>query len=348
MPPPDPTASTAARPDPDVRTRPASPRYDSGERPGAPKRLGVLGTLVRDTIMHPARLGAPVRAWGGIGYALAAFEAALPAGWSIVPVVKIGADLYASGTSFIRSFTRVGDTRFLRIVPEANNRVELIYSNDSGRLEVLSGGVPGWTVREVKELLPGLDALYVNFISGMELTLAGARRVRDEFAGPSHADLHSLFLGIESDGRRVPRYLRCSEEWAGCFDTVQMNEDEFAMFSRDATPSMRAAASAFEGRAHMIVVTRGNRGVKVIAAARDRGPAVWEVPAAPGPASGDPTGCGDVWGAAFFSGLLARADRSTAISHAQALASCKLCCQGADEAREHLTREGPRPPWSLH
>lgn len=308
------------------------------------KRLGVLGTLVRDTIIHPAAPG-PVRAWGGIGYALAAFEAVLPDGWDTVPIVKIGADLHAGATSFIRSFNRVGDARFLRMVPEPNNRVELVYANDSDRIEILRGGVPGWTVREVGEFLSDLDALYVNFISGMELTLAGAKRIRDGFAGPSHADLHSLFLGVESDGRRVPRYLRCSEEWAGCFDTVQMNEDEFAMFSRDAADPARAAAPAFEGRVRMIAVTRGSEGVKVIAAGRDGDPAVWAVPTSSGPASGDPTGCGDVWGAAFFSGVLAGADRGTAITYAQAVARCKLRCRGADETRRHLAEESPLPPW---
>ena len=311
------------------------------------KRLGVLGTLVRDTIIHPGGTG-PVRAWGGIGYALAAFEAALPDGWRIVPIVKIGADLHARGISFIRSFTRVGDARFLRMVPEPNNRVELIYANDSDRLEVLTGGVPGWAVREVGEFLSDLDALYVNFISGMELTLAGAKRIRDELAGPSHADLHSLFLSVESDGRRVPRYLRFSEEWAGCFDTVQMNEDEFAMFSRDAARPARAAAPAFGRRARVFAVTRGSEGVRMIAARRGQTPAVWEVPTSPGPASGDPTGCGDVWGAAFFSGILARADRRTAIAHAHALARCKLRCRGADETRQHLAGVGPCPPWSSH
>ncbi|MCY3677630.1 MAG: carbohydrate kinase family protein [Gemmatimonadetes bacterium] len=309
------------------------------------KRLGVLGTLVRDTIRHPAAPG-PVRAWGGIAYALAAFEVALPNGWSTVPIVKIGGDLYARATSFIRSFTRVGDSRFLHMVPEPNNRVELVYANDADRLEILSGGVPGWAVRDVGEFLKDLDALYVNFISGMELTLSGARRIRDGLAGPSHADLHSLFLGVESDGRRVPRYLRSSEEWAGCFDTVQMNEDEFAMFSRGAADPVRAAASAFEGRLRMIAVTRGSEGVKVIAARRDGDPNVWDVPTSSGPASSEPTGCGDVWGAAFFSGALAGADRGTAITYAHALARCKLRCRGADETRRHLAEEGPRPPWS--
>lgn len=312
-----------------------------------PKRLGVLGTLVRDTIMHPGTRD-PVRAWGGIGYALAALEVALPAGWIVVPIVKIGRDLRVAGTRYILSHACVDDTRFLRAVPEPNNRVELRYSTSADRVEFLRGGVPGWSPAEVGGFLPGLDALYVNFISGMELTLAGARRIRDAFEGPSHADLHSLFLGVESDGRRSPRYLRSCGEWAGCFDTVQMNEEEFALFSRGAPDPLSAAARAMRARARMIAVTRGSRGVQVLAPGEDGEPAVCEFPTSPGTASGDPTGCGDIWGAAFFSGVLARAGRSTAISYAQALARCKLGCSGASRARDLLTGNAPRPPWSSH
>jgi hypothetical protein len=289
-----------------------------------------------------------VRAWGGIGYALAAFEVALPAGWIVVPIVKLGRDLRAAGTRYILSHNRVGDPRFLRTVPEPNNRVELRYAGTANRVEFLRGGVPGWSVGEVGDVLPSLDALYVNFISGMELTLAGARRVRDEFEGPTHADLHSLFLGVESDGRRSPRYLRSCGEWAGCFDTVQMNEDEFTLFSRGAPDPLAVAAEASAGRARMIAVTRGSRGVQVFAAGRDGKPAVGEFPTSPGAPCGDPTGCGDVWGAAFFSGVLAGARRGTTISYAQTLARSKLECSGACRTRDLLTGKGPRPPWGSH
>lgn len=304
----------------------------------------MLGTLVRDKIMHPAAPD-PVRAWGGIAYALAALEVALPAGWIAVPILKIGRDLRAAGTRYILSHACVDDTRFLRAVPEPNNRVELRYTTSADRVEFLRGGVPGWSSGEVAGFLPGLDALYVNFISGMELTLAGARRIRDAFEGPSHADLHSLFLGVESDGRRSPRYLRSCGEWAGCFDTVQMNEDEFALFSRGAPDPLSAAARAFGGRARMIAVTRGSQGVQALAVGEDGEPAVCEFPTSPGAPSGDPTGCGDVWGAAFFSGVLAGVGRSTAISYAQTLAGCKLGSSGASRTRDLLTGKGPRPPW---
>ena len=56
-------------------------------------RVGVLGSLVWDEIHGRDPLAPPVEEWGGIAYALAAMDAALPADWEIVPLIKVGRDL---------------------------------------------------------------------------------------------------------------------------------------------------------------------------------------------------------------------------------------------------------------
>ena len=48
-------------------------------------RLGVVGSLVWDTIHGPDG-GEPLNDWGGIAYSLAAWEATVPPGWSMVPI----------------------------------------------------------------------------------------------------------------------------------------------------------------------------------------------------------------------------------------------------------------------
>ncbi len=55
------------------------------------KRLGVIGTMVWDTIHQrdPGR-SEPVEEWGGICYALSAFEATAPDGWELLPIIKVG------------------------------------------------------------------------------------------------------------------------------------------------------------------------------------------------------------------------------------------------------------------
>ncbi len=309
---------------------------DIGTGPG-PKRLGVLGTLVWDTIRHPGTCG-KVEAWGGIAYALAAFEEVLPAGWVVAPVIKVGRDLADEAMACLGSFPGTWDMRFVQVVPEANNRVELIYADAAARLEILRGGVPGWSVAEVAAIMPEFDALYANFISGRELTLAGARVIRDRLGGPSYADLHSLFLDTESDGRRTPRYLPFCEDWAGCFDAVQMNQDEFALFARGDGDPWSVAERVLDGRVGTIIVTRGAEGVDLMTTGEVRGVVQRErVPVRGGPAPGDPTGCGDLWGATCFAGILAGLDGRTCAERAHTMARSKLGCSGVDEFRRYLS-----------
>ena len=66
-----------------------------------PLRLGVVGTLVWDTIVRDDR-PTSVEEWGGIGYALEAFSVALPEEWEVCPLVKVGKDLSESALRYIQ------------------------------------------------------------------------------------------------------------------------------------------------------------------------------------------------------------------------------------------------------
>lgn len=109
-----------------------------------PRRLGVIGTFVWDVIYGRDPRDAAVEEWGGISYALSALDAALPDGWVVAPVIKVGADLATRAAEFLRTMKRLAPDAALVEVPYANNRVELRYFSDERRSEILSGGVPGW------------------------------------------------------------------------------------------------------------------------------------------------------------------------------------------------------------
>jgi hypothetical protein len=313
------------------------------------KRVGVIGTFVWDVIYGRDARTLPVEEWGGITYALGAFDAALPPDWELVPLVKVGADLAPRARDYLRTLRRVAPGAAPIEVPYPNNRVELRYHSAERRSEILTGGVPPWSWLGLKPLLTGLDALYVNLISGMELDLETAQLIRQHFHGPIYTDLHSLTLGVRADGLRTPQRLPNVAPWCRSADLLQVNEDEMALMADD---PMALAATALAEGVRCLTVTLGSRGVVYFAAAGfDGGAAPFEannfgavrtalVPAVAAEGSNlDPTGCGDVWGATYFSRLLAGDNLADAMRAALVAAARNVGHRGAAGLAHHLRGE---------
>jgi hypothetical protein len=319
------------------------------------RRVGVLGTFVWDVIYGRDVRTAPVQEWGGITYALAGFDAALPPDWEIVPIVKVGEDLAEAARRFLGSLHRIAPDAAPVAVPYPNNRVELRYVDTARRSEVLSGGVPGWTWIGLRPLLEGLDALYVNLISGFELDLEVASLLRQHFRGPIYCDLHSLVLAVQPSGLRTLQPLPRVAEWCRCFDLLQVNEDELSMMAPD---PMALAATAMANGVQSLVVTLGPRGAAYFAAPgfsrlSDLAPgatplslssgALRTALVAPSPAlahvKGDPTGCGDVFGATHYSRLLAGDIMTDALRAALDAASRNVEHRGATGLAHFLRGE---------
>jgi hypothetical protein len=317
------------------------------------RRLGVIGTFVWDMILGRDARQAPVEEWGGVTYTLGGFDAALPDQWEIVPLMKIGSDLAPQAREFLRSLRRLAPDAALVEVPFPNNRVEIRYVSDERRTERLTGGVPPWTWTGLQPLVRNLDALYINLLAGWELDLPTAQLIRQHFRGPIYCDLHSLVLAVQADGLRTPRPLPNAREWCACFDIVQVNEDEMALMAPD---PMALAATALDAGARCLVVTLGARGAVYFAApdfdrlsdlARPRSLGAIPGPLRTGlipsavvkPQNGDPTGCGDVWGATYFSRLLAGDKLVDAIQAAHRAAARNVEHRGATGLAQHLRGE---------
>lgn len=319
-------------------------------------RLGVIGSLVWDVIYGRDPAAPPVEEWGGIAYALGGFEAALPPSWQIVPLIKVGSDLRDEASEFLRDLTHLVPGGRCVEVPVPNNRVTLRYQSAERRCERMSGGVPGWTWAELGPMVQDLDALYVNFISGFELELGTAQALRQAFNRPIYADLHSLLFGMPQDGVRMLRPLADPAAWLGCFDVVQMNEDEMAQF---ATDPLAVAAQAMAAGVKLLIVTLARRGAVYFAAPGFEG---WadgldrtsaSASSAPSASSAirtalipapqvdalDPTGCGDVFGAGLCSGLLAGGPPEAAIAAANLLAARNASLRGASRLGRLLRGE---------
>jgi hypothetical protein len=313
-------------------------------------------------------LAPPVEEWGGIAYALAGLDASLPIDWEIVPLIKVGRDLSREAKQLLNSLTRLAPGARCVEVTAPNNRVVLHYQSSERRCERMAGGVPGWTWAELGPMVRDLDAVYVNFISGFELCLGTAQALRHGFRGPLYADFHSLFLGMQQDGMRVLQPLANAADWFGCFDFVQLNEDEMRQLSPD---PLSLSAQALDAGVSLLAVTLGPKGAAYVAApgferladcrtvGRSDGRTALDASGSAGPpvrpSAGptvrsalikaptvetlDPTGCGDVFGAAAFASLLSGSSVEDALRHATTLAARNAGFRGATGLASHLRGE---------
>ena len=323
-------------------------------------KVGIVGSLVWDLIYGRDPLAPPVEEWGGIAYALAGFDASLAPDWEMVPLIKVGRDLSREAQRLLNSLTRLAPGARCVEVTAPNNRVVLHYQSSERRCERMAGGVPGWTWAELGPMVHDLDAVYVNFISGFELCLGTAQALRHGFRGPLYADFHSLFLGMQQDGMRVLQPLANAADWFGCFDVVQLNEEEMRQLSPD---PLSLSAQALGAGVSLLAVTLGPKGVAYVAAPgfdglAQRGVTLGEPKANRGDHSAsfstpvrsglikaaavetlDPTGCGDVFGAAAFASLLSGNSVEDALRHATSLAGRNAGFRGATGLASHLRGE---------
>lgn len=308
--------------------------------------LGVVGTFVLDRIVEHPDAPHPVEDLGGVAYALSAVSVALPKEWSAVAISRVGSDAVGRVRSWLAETPRVFDAALLE-VDAPNNRVELRYADADHRTERLEGGVGPWRWDQLAPRLDGCDALLVNFVSGHELSLSTARRLRDRASGPMYADLHSLFLDVADDGTRVPRRLAHAGSWVSCFDAVQVNEAEFELLRA----SLTAAPGAGDETARVVLargprlLTRTSRGAVACWTRRAQRGRVERIDLEVSVERGDPTGCGDVWGATMFSRLLGGDDVVVAARFANRIAGASVAHRGTRGLSSRLATEvaGPAP-----
>jgi sugar/nucleoside kinase (ribokinase family) len=145
------------------------------------------------------------------------------------------------------------------------------------------------------------------------------------------ADLHSLLLGMSGDGMRNLQPLPDAPSWFGCFDVIQVNEDEMNQMSSD---PLSLAAAILGAGARGLIVTLGPRGAVYF-----EGMTTALIPAEPVSEPLDPTGCGDVFGGAAFSRLLAGESLQEAVVAGNRAAARNVRFRGASGLASHLRGE---------
>ncbi len=266
------------------------------------KRIGVVGTFIRDTIVTLD--GRKVESIGGLYHTMAYLACLVEADTFVQPLCHVGDDFYETVRDALKRLSANILFDSMHRVPQPNTQVTLTYRSLETRDEVTSATMPPITAAEIAAIAE-CDTVLINLISGDDVTLEALTTLRKSRPSPLiYLDLHSLALGIDAAGKRYYRAIPNWQEWLAACNILQMNEREAATlaggdenFTRsDLLNFGKYLAAELVSACH---ITLGGAGSLLVY--RHAGEVLYEYcqPFAV-PQVIDIIGCGDAFGAAFL------------------------------------------------
>lgn len=262
----------------------------------------VLGHLVLDEI-HTFD-GRCIESVGGIHFALGTMRALARAGDVIRPVFPIGADARAPYDALYGDAAAI-DGRWTPTVAQPSTRVRLHHDSPHQYNTQLVQSLGPISIDDITAAVADADLVYANMMTGEDLLLADALRLRTHTRALVYLDLHMIAYRVGAHGARATAPIDAWQNWVRVPDVLQCNERELAALGGTCADEDERIARIMEHTdLRLLVVTRGEAGATLVARDGTR----TEVPAAVAPAVVDPTGCGDAFGATLAWHLARGAD----------------------------------------
>jgi len=258
-------------------------------------KYGIVGHLCLDVIHLPD--GSEVQSYGGIFFSLASLANIVDDDDLIYPVFGVGEvdyDKFIERISIYKNVITDGIFKF----PGFTNRVHLFYQDRQERTECSVHIARPIEFERIKKLIDfGVDGIFINMISGFDVEVETLKSIRRSFDGYIHFDVHSATLGIDEKNIRFRKRIDNWREWLENVDTVQMNEFEARSIGEEWWDDDTLAKNVLSLGVKAMLITRANLGATVYYFENEFKRVdlkALEVEVV------DPTGCGDVFGSAFF------------------------------------------------
>ncbi|MDQ3194313.1 MAG: carbohydrate kinase family protein [Bacteroidota bacterium] len=288
--------------------------------------------------------GEIIHSYGGILYSTISMAVLSKPGDNIIPVMNVGEDEFENITNIFKKYPNIKTTG-LNMVKHPTRKVFLNYnlynSDKNARME--SSSEPTYTLDYVQceNFLSMADAILVNMISGVDITIDTLKKIRKNFKKFIHIDIHNIVMHTKEDGSRIHSNIDNWHEWCTNADTVQMNEFEIAVLSKEKLKVYKIAEEILYTKnfdVKGVIVTRGINGVtgftkkvKIYGNEKFNDLDLNEIAAVENPHFADSTGCGDVFASAFTLDYSINNDFVKSLHYANRMASLNASLEGIGE-----------------
>lgn len=290
--------------------------------------ITVIGHLCKDVIhLSPEQNQQEVHGFGGITYSLLTLAHLASPEDRIFPVFGVGPDEYDQLMDLLAHYPTIDRSGIYRM-EKPTNHVHLYYEKGGQRIECskdISDPIP---LSAIKPFLSS-NGILINMVSGFDITLETLDLIRmntRDRGTPIHFDFHSLTLGVDGQARRFRRPLTDWRRWCFMLTSVQMSEAEAQGLTPDRLDESSLINQLMPLMVRALIITRGERGVTLIEQHQKK-LSRHDVAGIPVHVL-DPTGCGDVFGAAFLFYYLKHENFVSAVTEANRVAALKASFSG--------------------
>jgi hypothetical protein len=316
-------------------------------------KFGVIGEPCIDFI-H--RGGKESKSLGGILYSSVSL-AVIASGDEVYPIMNLGTDEYDNIISFLGRFPNI-KTDFINKAQHKTRVVNLYYKGLDVEFECPETGKRKTYDREensteptlpieydwIRPALNMLDGVLINMVSGVDITINTLQKIRKNFKGYMHLDIHNIVMQTDEHGGRTQSSINNWAAWCKSSDTLQMNESELHVITPEKLGEYeladRVLTAGDENFGKALVVTRGKSGVSMFRKIKKKvmGEEYFEIDKSDlavieSNHFTDSTGCGDVFASSFFYRCISKGKHEyiASLNFANRMASVKTRIKGVEE-----------------
>lgn len=195
--------------------------------------------------------------------------------------------------------------------------VFLYTSGEFERKEVYKNISSNLKIDKLNEL-SDYDGILINMITGFDISLKQLKLIRKNYAGLIYLDIHTLSRGLDDSGNREFRMIPQIEEWLGCVDILQSNENELKTICGIENEKEGAEWILSKG-VTTLLITKAQNGAMLYSKNGEISKINGEKIVVK-----NKIGCGDIFGATFFYSYIFNSDNTLSLrnaNHAGAVAA---------------------------